>query len=84
MSFSCIGHVHDPHNDLDSHTSRYFTELVTKSGHDPKSVRGVSVEELTVVEEIVQKNIFIYDFDIKEGEYVGNYVLEGLIKLSNY
>ena len=32
------------HNDLDSHTSRYFTEFIIKSGHDPKSFHGVSVE----------------------------------------
>ena len=59
------------HNDLDSHTSRYFTDFISKSGYDPKNFRGVSVEDLPVVEEIVQRNIFIYDFDIQEGEYVG-------------
>ena len=58
------------HNDLDSHTSRYFTDFISKSGYDPKSFRGVSVEDLPVVEEIVQRN-FIYDFDIQEGEYLG-------------
>ena len=52
------------HNDLESRTSRYFTEFITKSSHDPKSYRGVSVEEIPVVEEIVQINIFKYDFDI--------------------
>ena len=55
------------HKDLDSHTSRYFTDFISKSGNDPKSF----VEDLPVVEEIVQRNIFIYDFDIQEGEYVG-------------
>ena len=59
------------HNDLDSHTSRYCTEFVSKSGYDPKSFRGVSAEDLPAVEEIVQRNIFIYDFDIQEVEYVG-------------
>ena len=59
------------HKDLDSHTSKYFTEFKSKSGYDPKSFRGVSVEDLPVVDEIVQRNIFIYDFDIQEGEYVG-------------
>ena len=59
------------HNDLDSHTCRYFTEFKTKSGYDPKSFRGVSVEDLPVIQEIVQRNIFIYDFDIQESEYVG-------------
>ena len=58
-------------NDLDSHTSRYFTEFISKSGYDPKKFRGVSVENLPVVEEIVQRNIFIYDFDIQESDYVG-------------
>ena len=59
------------HNDLESHTSRYFTDFISKSGYDPKSFRGVSVEDLPVVMEIVQTNIFIYNFDIQEGEYVG-------------
>ena len=53
------------HNDLDSHTSRYSTEIVSKSGYGPRSSRRVSVEDLPVVEEIVQRNIFIYDFDLQ-------------------
>ena len=59
------------HKDLDSHTSRFFTDFISKSGYGPKHFRGVSVEDLPVVEEIVQRNIFIYNFDIQEGEYVG-------------
>ena len=35
-----------------------------------KSFHGVSVDDLPVVEKIVQRNIFIYDFDIQEREYV--------------
>ena len=59
------------HNDLDSHTSKYFTDFISKSGYDPKIFRAVSVEDLSVVEEILQRNIFMYDFDIQKGEYVG-------------
>ena len=59
------------HKDLNSHTSRYFTDFISKSGYDRKNFRRVSVEDLPVVEEIAQRNIFIYDFDIQEGEYVG-------------
>ena len=58
-------------NDLDSHISRYFTEFLTKSSHDHKSFHKVSVGELPFVEETVQRNIFIINFDIQEGEYVG-------------
>ena len=34
-------------------------------------MRGVSVEVLPVVEEAVQRNIFLYEFDMLEGEYAG-------------
>ena len=43
------------HNDLDSHTSIWFTDFVFKSGHDPKSFRGNSVKNSPVVAEILQK-----------------------------
>ena len=59
------------HSNLDAHTSELFTEFISKSGDDPKNFRGVSVDDLPVVEGIVERNIFIYDFDIQEGEYVG-------------
>ena len=59
------------HNDLDSHTSRYFREFVSKSGYDPKRFHGVSVKDVPVVGENVQRNVFTYDSDIQEGEYVG-------------
>ena len=59
------------YKDLDSHTSINFKEFISKSGYDPKNVCGVSVEDLPAVEGIVQRNIFMYDFDIQEGEYVG-------------
>ena len=59
------------HNDLDSHTSRYFTEFITKSGQDPKHFQGFSVLHQAFVERIVQRNIFINDFDVQERDYVG-------------
>ena len=69
--FRALAIYRNGHTDLDSHTSMYFTEFISKFGYDPDTFRGVSVEDFTVVEEIVQINIFIYDFDIQEGEYVG-------------
>ena len=58
------------HSNLDAHTSQLFTEFLSKSGYDPKDFRGVSVDDLPLAEEIVERNIFIYDFGIQEGEYV--------------
>ena len=68
-------------NDLDSHTSRYFTEFVSKSGNYPKIFCGVSEEDLPVVEEIIQRNIFKYDFDIQEAEYVGELARRSIDRL---
>ena len=56
--FGALAMYMNGHNDLNSHTSRYFTEFISKSD-DPKNFRGVSVEDLPVVEETVQVNIFI-------------------------
>ena len=57
--FRAMARYMNGHLDLDSHTCRYFTEFITKSGYDPKSFHGVSVEDIPVVEEIVQRNIFM-------------------------
>ena len=59
------------HSNLDAHTSQLFTEFISKSGYNPKNFLGVASDDLPLVEEIVERNIFIYDFDIQEGEYVG-------------
>ena len=41
------------------------------TGYDLNNFRGTSAEYLPVVMEIVDRNIFMHDFDIQEGEYVG-------------
>ena len=64
MSFPCV-------NNVFAHTSQLFTEFISKSGYDPKNFLGVAIDDLPLVEEIVERNIFVYDFDIQEGEYVG-------------
>ena len=50
------------HINLAAHTSQLFTEFISKN------VRGVSIDDLPLVEHI---HIFIYIFDIQEGKYVG-------------
>ena len=69
------------HNTLDSNTSCQFAEFVSKSGHDPKNFRRISVEDLPVVEVITQGNIFLCGFDIQEGVYVGELAKDKTIKL---
>ena len=67
-------------NDLDSLTFRYLKEIITKSGYDPKKIRGVCRGNCAKKKHI--------HFDVQEGDYVGELVrrrvLEGLTKQSNY
>ena len=54
------------HSNLDAHTSQLFTELISKSGYNPNTLRGVAINDLPLVEGIVERNLFIYDFDIQK------------------
>ena len=47
------------HKDPNSHTSRFFTEFIREPGPDSKHFLGVSIENLTVVEENVLVTISI-------------------------
>ena len=67
--FRALAMYMNGHNDLDSQTSRYLTEFVSKSGCDPKSFRGVSVEDLPVVEELF-KETFLFTISISKKENV--------------
>ena len=44
---------------------------ISKSGYDPQSFLGVAIDDLPLVDELVERNKFFYDFDIQEVEYVG-------------
>ena len=68
------------HSNLDAHTSQLFTEFISKSGYNTKNFCGVSIDDLPVVEGLVERNKFIYDFDIQEGDYVGKLVRRSIGK----
>ena len=66
-------YLHSDSN-LGAHKSQLFTKFVSKCVkmwiRSEKNFRGVSIDYLPPVEEIVERNIFIYNFDIQEGKYV--------------
>ena len=70
--FRALAMYMNRHNDLDCHTSGYFTGF----GFDSKNFRRVSVEPLPVVEEIIQRIIFIYDCE--EGDYIGELAISSM------
>ena len=56
---------------LETSTSKIFNDFLEKLGCDPKQFRGVSMDNLPIFEDVAQKNIFIYDIDIEDGDFVG-------------
>ena len=60
------------HSNPNAHTSQPFAEFTSKSWYDPKKFRGVSIDDLPLVEKMIERNIFIYDFDIQEGSMLEN------------
>ena len=62
-------HLHGTTN-LETPTSVIFNAFLEISGCDPKQFCGVSMDNLPIVEDVVEKNIFIYNIDIEDGDFV--------------
>ena len=58
-------HLHGLTN-LETSNSKIFNDFLEKSGCDPKLFRGVSMDNLPIVEDLAEKNIFIYDIDLEK------------------
>ena len=50
---------------LETSSSKIFEDFLEKSGCDPKQLRGVSMDNLPKIEDVVAKNSFIYDIAVK-------------------
>ena len=57
--------------ELGTNGANLFSAFLHESGHDAINFRGVSIDHLELVENAIKHNIFIYDIDIEEGEFVG-------------
>ena len=64
-------------------TSEIFNDFLEKSGCDPKQFCRVSMDNLPIVEDVVEKNIFIYDIDIEDGDFVGELARRSIGKYEN-
>ena len=60
--------------DVEPNATKIFHSFVTASGCDPESFTGVSFDQIPIIEELIKQNIFIYDFDIEDGEIIGELV----------
>ena len=57
--------------ELETNAAKLFSDFLHESGHDAIKFRGVSMEHLVFVENAIKHNIFIYDIDIEDGDFVG-------------
>ena len=60
--------------DVEPNATKIFHSFVTANGCDPESFTGVSFDQIPIIEELIKQNIFIYDFDIEDGELIGELV----------
>ena len=60
--------------DVELQAIKIFHNFVTASGCDPENFTGVSFDQIPIIEEQITQNIFIYDFDIEDGEIIGELV----------
>ena len=60
--------------DVELHATEIFHNFFTASGCDPESSTGVSFDQVPIIEELIKQNIFIYGFDIEDGEIIGELV----------
>ena len=73
--YLCLFRAIDVHlngsTELETSAENLFGAFHHEYGHDAINFRGVSIDHLVFVENAIKHNIFFYDIDIKEGEFVG-------------
>ena len=65
-------------SELETNAANLFSAFLHESGHDAINFRGVSIDHLVFVENAIKHNIFIYDIDIEEGEFVGELAIRSV------
>ena len=76
-----VTHLHDS-LDIEVNTNSLFTKFLKKlaASYEAEHSQGVSFPDLHLVEEVIQQNIFIYDIDVEEGEFIGELARRSLGK----
>ena len=69
---------------LESETSELFNLFLEKTGGTgPANFRGVCMEDIAIVEDIIQADIFLYDMHIVDGSMIGELARRSVRKHSN-
>ena len=57
-----------------------FSDFLYESGHDAINFRGLSIDHLVFIENAIKHNIFIYDIDIEDVDFV-DYLARRIIEM---
>ena len=55
---------------VEPHVVQLFDNFVSATNCEPENFMGVSLDQIPIIENLVEKNIFIYDFAFEDGEIV--------------
>ena len=69
--------------ELETNAAKLFSEFLHESGHDAINFIGVPMDHLVFVENAIKHNIFIYDIDIEDGDFVGE-IARRIFEMYNY
>ena len=58
-------------SELEINAKNLFSAFLHESGQDAINFRGVSIDHLIFVENAIKHNIFTYDIDLVDGDFVG-------------
>ena len=76
-------HLHG-NEKLEEETNKLFNcYLEKKGGIEPATFQGVCVDDIPLVEDLIQVNIFLYDIDIVDGSIVGELARRSVQKYCN-
>ena len=69
--------------ELEIKAAKLFSSFLYESGHEAINFRGVSVDPLVFVENAIKLNIFRYDSDIGDGDFIGEPARIGILMYQN-
>ena len=69
--------------ELETNAAKLFSDFLHESGHDTINFRGMSMDHLVFVENAIKHNIFIYDIDIEDGDFAGEFARRSIEMYEN-
>ena len=70
--------------ELEINAKSLFSAFLHESGQDATNFKGVSIDHLVFVENAIKHNIFIYNIEIVDGDFVGELAMRSIEMYEKY